>query len=158
VLQSRTMAGTAEGIAKARAAREAKQRQREQPQQSPNSDEVVTVLQPVADLVDAAPTLLPAVGPSLSGNQTLATEHVSMGAAEGAQFLRKLVRNSKAGLRLRYEAACSLLGFAGFGQKGGAGSGQAAEDVALDRIAQALQLRARTLDAVDVTPESVKKS
>ncbi len=121
----------------------------------PASESVQSVVARDPDIfpIDAeTPILMPIAEPSVSG-QGVTLSLVQSGAAEGAVFLRKLVKNAKAGLRLRYEASCRLIEFAGFGQKAGAPPGAAvSEDALLGRITDALQLRARTVGAVDAQP------
>ena len=107
------MAGTAEGAAKARAARR-------QPT-IPGLDDAwppSTGVQPV-DAVQQSGMA------TLSGNQTVAANVVSMATLPASIFLAKLIRNGKASMSLRFSAACKIMEFAGFGQQP---AGQSAAD------------------------------
>jgi hypothetical protein len=167
------MAGNAAGIAKARAAQAAKREERarmrieearrrreleqaqqhsQQPQQETNSEPTA----PALDVLPAVATVDDLPAPDVSKSQQFALSAVDAAAPEAVAVLVQSMRNRKSPT-LRFSAACKILDLS-IGRDRGKGAGEAAEEVAIDRIAQALQLRARTLDAVDVTPESVKKS
>lgn len=148
--------GSAAGIAKARAALEAKRAAQRAAKEQGQQSGAVTVI-PADGSAPLDCSTDPADPPAaLSRNQTLALNQVSAGAAEGARFLRQTVRNPRAAPRLRYDAACSLLSFAGFGQKGGPADDGEDELEKLGRLASVIELRRRAAGAETVVPEQPK--
>jgi hypothetical protein len=148
------MAGTAEGAARARRAREEKQRLREQSEQLSASDQQAAT-EPGGVLIEAQQSsvaLLEKPGTAVNqGGQQLAENLVDAFAPEAVREVVSAMRQRKSAA-LRFSAACKLLDLSLLRDRKGKGGDP---DSMLDRVAAALQLRARKASAETIRVEPV---